>query len=79
MVKIIQSFLEKIYAILPDSPFQAFFDSLDLDFVHWLNWFIPFDVCFKMTEVWVAAIAAYYLFSIVKKIVFDLIIGKLLA
>lgn len=79
MVKIIQSFLEKIYGLLPDSPFQAFFDSLDLDFVHWLNWFIPFDICFKITEVWVAAIAAYYLFTIVKKIVFDLIIGKLLA
>ena len=51
----------------------------EFDFLHWLNWFIPFDICFKITEVWVAAIALYYLFVIIKKIVFDLIIGKLIA
>lgn len=28
---------------------------------------------------WVAAIAGYYLFIVIKKVVFDLIIGKLLA
>lgn len=79
MIDIIKSFLEKIYNVLPDSPFQSFFSEVDFDFIGWLNWFIPFDICFKITEVWVTAIAAYYLFSIVKKVVFDLIIGKLAA
>lgn len=79
MIDLLKSFFSKIYSMLPDSPFQLFFDTVDFDFVHWLNWFIPFDICFKITEVWVTAIAAYYLFSIVKKVVFDLIIGKLIA
>ncbi len=82
MIDIIKSFFAKLYDLLPDSPFQAFFmDKIDIlgDMLGWLNWFIPFDLCFKLTEIWVAGIAAYYLFMIIKKIVFDLIIGKLLA
>lgn len=79
MLDVIRSFFEKVYNILPDSPFQTFFSGVDFDFLHWLNWFIPFDVCFRITEAWVSAIAAYYLFVIVKKVVFDLIIGKLVA
>lgn len=79
MLDILQSLLDKIYQILPDSPFQSLWSDVDFDFLHWLNWFIPFDLCFKITEIWVAAIAAYYLFSIIKKVVFDLIIGKLIA
>lgn len=79
MIKIIQAFFEKVYNLLPDSPFQTFFSDFDFDFLNWLNWFIPFDICFKITQVWVTAVAAYYLFTVVKKVVFDLIIGKLLA
>lgn len=79
MIDIIKSFLEKIYNVLPDSPFQSFFAGIDFGFIGWLNWFIPFDICFKITEAWVTAIAAYYLFSVIKKVVFDLIIGKLVS
>ena len=79
MLDVIRTFFEKVYNILPDSPFQTLFTDVDFDFLHWLNWFIPFDICFKITELWVAAIAAYYLFAVIKKVVFDLIIGKLLA
>lgn len=82
MVNIIKTFFAKIYGLLPDSPFQTFFAGrlgpLE-DILGWLNWFIPFDICFKITEIWVAGIAAYYLFMIIKKIVLDLVIGKLLA
>lgn len=82
MLDIIKSFLARLYDLLPDSPFQTFFtDKIDIlgDILGWVNWFIPFDMCFKITELWVAGIAAYYLFMIIKKIVFDLIIGKLVA
>lgn len=79
MLDILQSLLSKIYQVLPDSPFQSLWSDINFDFLPWLNWFIPFDLCFKITEIWVTAIAAYYLFSIIKKVVFDLIIGKLIA
>lgn len=82
MFSILKSFFTGIYDLLPDSPFQTFFaDRLGVisDMLGWINWFIPFDLCFKITEVWVTLIAAYYLFSIVKKIVLDLVIKKILA
>lgn len=81
VLDIIKAFFEKIYDLLPDSPFQAFFtDRLEplRDILGWINWFVPFDLCFKLTEIWVVCIAAYYLFMLIKKIVFDLIINKLL-
>ncbi|MCX4341832.1 MAG: hypothetical protein OSJ72_19675 [Lachnospiraceae bacterium] len=81
MLNILSAFFEKIYDLLPDSPFQAFFaDKMGplYDMLGWINWFIPFDICFKITEIWVIAISAYYLFMLIKKIVFDLILKKLL-
>lgn len=80
MFNILKSFFSSIYDLLPDSPFQTFFEGklgILNDMLGWLNWFIPFDLCFKITEIWVVAIAAYYLFNIVKKVVIDLIIMKI--
>ncbi len=81
MLDIIKAFFAKIYDLLPDSPFQTFFaDKMGplSDMLGWINWFIPFDICFKITEVWTIGIAAYYLFMLIRKIVFDLVINKLL-
>lgn len=81
MLEIIKAFFGKIYDLLPDSPFQAFFaDNTGplYEILGWINWFIPFDICFKITEIWVIAISAYYLFMLIRKIVFDFIISKLL-
>lgn len=81
MIEIIRAFFSKIYDLLPDSPFQAFFaDRMGplSDMLGWINWFIPFDICFKLTEIWAAGIAAYYLFKLIRKIVFDFILSKLL-
>lgn len=74
MLDLIKGFMGGIYDFLPDSPFQSFFNSINFDFVHWLNWFIPFDLCFKITETWVAALALYYLFVIIKKVIFEYVL-----
>lgn len=82
MLDILRSFFTKIYDLLPGSPFQSFFaDRSEVlgDILGWLNWFIPFDLCFKITEFWVAAVAAYYLFVILKKIILDLVVAKILS
>lgn len=82
MLNILKSFFTKIYDLLPGSPFQAFFaDKSEIleDILGWLNWFIPFDLCFKITEAWVIAVAAYYLFMVIKKIILDLVIAKILS
>lgn len=77
MLNIIKELFSKIYDVLPSSPFQTFWDNVNFDFVGWLNWFIPFDICFQITEIWAISIAAFYLFSIVKKVIFDLILKKI--
>lgn len=80
MLNIIKNFFNGLYSLLPDSPFQVLFSDFNFDqYKGWINFFIPFDLCFKFTELWLAGIAAYYLFCMIRKIVFDLIINKLLA
>lgn len=82
MMNILKSFFTKIYELLPGSPFQAFFSGHSevlSDILGWLNWFIPFDLCFKLTELWVASIAIYYLFVVIKKVILDLVIAKILS
>lgn len=44
MLDILKSFFTKAYNLLPDSPFQTLFADVDFDFLHWLNWFVPFDI-----------------------------------
>lgn len=70
-----------LYAILPTSPIQNAMAELnvDADMLAYLNWFIPFDNARDITLIWLNCILAYYAFTLVKKIVMDYIIGKLLS
>lgn len=78
MIKFITSVLSGIMSILPDSPFQALFDGgLDLGFLPYLNWFVPFDNFFKVTTVWASAILVYYLYDTVSGVIRKLILDKL--
>lgn len=70
-----------LYAILPTSPIQTAIAELDMetDMLAYLNWFVPFDNARDITLIWLNCILAYYAFTLVKKIVMDYIIGKLLS
>lgn len=70
-----------LYAILPTSPIQKAVAELDMDVntLAYINWFIPFDNARDITLIWLNCILAYYAFTLVKKIVMDYIIGKLIA
>lgn len=70
-----------LYAILPTSPIQKAISELDMDVntLAYINWFIPFDNARDITLIWLNCILAYYAFTLVKKIVMDYIIGKLIA
>ena len=52
---------------------------MDANMLAYLNWFVPFDNARDITLVWLNCILAYYVYQMVKKIVMDYIIGKLLA
>jgi hypothetical protein len=79
MVGLLSTLLLGVINILPDSPFQTTLNGeiYSLDFLPYLNWFIPFDNALKITELWVVAIVAYYLYDIVKKIINDFVVGYL--
>lgn len=79
MLKLLTSLILGVLNILPDSPFQTTLDGeiYRLDFLAYLNWFIPFDNALRLVRVWLAAILAYYLYDSVKDIVKDFIIDKI--
>lgn len=59
----------KVLSILPNSPFRTFYDfAFDNDLVACLNYFIPFDFCFMILELWCTAMLGYYIYGISKKV-----------
>lgn len=71
MIALLQILLLALYNILPDSPFQSTLDGelYKLDFLPFLNWFVPFDNALRITRVWLTAMAIYYIFPIVRKFI----------
>lgn len=70
-----------IFSLLPDSPFQSMCDSIifDKDFLPFLNWYIPFDICATMSLAWLDCVLGYYVFVMAKKIIYDFVLNKVLA
>lgn len=81
MITILKIIMIAIFEILPASPFQSMFDSavLDSSLIETLNWFLPFDVCASMMLTWLNCILVYYAFVMIKKIVLDILIDKIIS
>lgn len=81
LLALLSLLITALYAILPTSPIQKAMAELnvDADMLAYLNWFIPFDNARDITLIWLNCILAYYVFTLVKKVVMDYIIGKLIA
>lgn len=59
-----------VLALLPESPFTMALDSLVADsfiskILAMVNWFIPIYSWIAILEVWVAAVAVYYVYQVV--------------
>lgn len=50
---------------LPDSPFTLLDNSPIKEYLGYINWFLPFDFVVATLQVWLAAIAIYYIYSAV--------------
>ena len=81
MLNLLKTIVTAIFSLLPDSPFQDMVDNVmvDMDFLPFLNWYVPFDICADMTLAWLACILSYYLFVMVKKIVYDFVLQKVIS
>lgn len=71
MISLIKMIIIAVFNLLPNSPFQQLFDSLmlDWDFMQYLTWFLPFDICANMMLAWLDCMLVYYVFMLTKKIV----------
>lgn len=81
MIKILAALFAALYSILPGSPVQAAFKGtgMDAELLAYLNWFVPFDAARDITFAWLNCILAYYVFTGARKLISDLVIGKLVS
>lgn len=80
MLTVLYNIIAWIFNILPDSPFRSVVDGVvyKVDFLPQLNWFVPFDTCSTILVAWLDCILVYYVFVLVKKIVLDFLVEKLM-
>lgn len=77
MIALLKILIIAIFNLLPTSPFTDMIDSAfdGADFLPYLNWFLPFDICGNMMLVWLDCVLVYYGFVLVKKIILDYLIN----
>lgn len=64
----VYNFIEGALSILPDSPFIFLKNYSNSPIGQWLgyvNWFIPVNTFLAIMEIWLVAIATYYVISII--------------
>ncbi len=55
-----------LLSFLPDSPFTAFIEQIEgLDFLPFLNWFVPVGTLIGIGTAWLTCIAIYYVYQVV--------------
>ena len=81
MINILKVLIIAIFEMLPTSPFPSMFDTAfaNAEFLSYLNWFLPFDICANMMLAWLDCILIYYAFVIIKKIVLDILVDKIIS
>lgn len=62
--KSLAKFVLGILDFLPNSPFGELIEQLgSFDFLPFINWFIPFDFCLTVLNVWLLCVAVYYAYQ----------------
>lgn len=65
--KIIE-FANWLISFLPHSPFQQYLnDFSNLPYLHWLNWFVPFNDFVIIGTAWLTVIALFYGYQILMR------------
>lgn len=59
-----------IISFLPGSPFKAIIANLSgIPYMAELNWFFPVHECVIVVEVWLTAVALYYVYSAIMRFI----------
>ena len=68
MKEILDKLLSVILSLLPLSPFADAIDNLSqLPYLGYLNYFVPVETLLKIGAAWLAAIALFYLYSVLAR------------
>lgn len=62
---VLQSALEWVVNLLPDSPFRALDTSAIAPYLKWVNWVIPLNFAVSLIESWLLCVGVYYIYSVV--------------
>lgn len=66
MSSLFDAFGNSLKDVLPTSPFTQYIVQFqDLPYLGWINWLIPIGPALNVLAAWLAAIAAFYAYSIV--------------
>lgn len=64
--ELFNKFMGALTKVLPVSPIAQYLPAWEnIEWLGWLNWFIPVKQCLQIFAAYLACIAAYYLYSIV--------------
>lgn len=65
MFSILSNALDWLKGMLPRSPIREYLTetTINQDWLHYLNWFVPVGTIISILEVWLTCIAAYFLIS----------------
>lgn len=64
IISLIGVVLNSLICLFPTSPFRLTVDSQFNDFISQINYFIPVYEFIAILELWLVAVASYYIYSI---------------
>lgn len=68
MKELLDKFLALVLSLFPLSPFSSVIEELSaLPYLGYINWFVPIGDFIKIGSLWVAAIGAYYAWSVIAR------------
>lgn len=68
MKNLLDRFLQAVLSLFPLSPFREVINELgSLPYLGYINWFVPIGDFVKIGTIWLAAVAAYYAWSIIAR------------
>lgn len=67
LINVLGTVLGAVVGVLPKSPFQFVANSQFGDLLAKINYFVPIYEFISILELWIVAVAAYYIYSIVAR------------
>lgn len=64
----VKNFGQTILGFLPKSPFVGVIDTIhNLPWLSYVNWFIPIGQIITVLEIWISAVAVFYVYKAISK------------